>query len=151
MSHDLLFQYCPKVAVFRDDTLLLCKRRGEADYDGVFSLIGGKLEHKDKSIIDGIRREVGEEVGSDLRLSVLTRLSLNTMFQKRDGNAMILPHYYARYVGGEITLNDEYSEYAWARLSELGTFSPMIENIRWIAPTLRRFAAAATPDDFDDV
>lgn len=48
------FQYCQKLIVIspEKDTVLLCKRKGEADYDGVFSFIGGKMETSDISIMD---------------------------------------------------------------------------------------------------
>ena len=42
---------------------------------------------------------------------------------------MVLPHYYARFIGGEITLNDEYSEYRWVNLRELDRFEPKIETV----------------------
>ena len=42
---------------------------------------------------------------------------------------MVLPHYYARFIGGEIMLNDEYSEYRWVNLRELDQFEPKIETV----------------------
>ena len=53
-----LFQYCQKIAVLSNDrtSVLLCRRRGEADYDGVFSFIGGKLEVTDEDRIPGRAR-----------------------------------------------------------------------------------------------
>ena len=42
---DYNFQYCQKIVVLSKDKnkVLLCKRKGEADYDGTFSFIGGIL------------------------------------------------------------------------------------------------------------
>ena len=42
-----LFQYCQKLIILSADKsqVLLTKRKGEADYDGVYSFIGGKMEN----------------------------------------------------------------------------------------------------------
>ena len=60
-----LFQYCQKIVIFSKDgtSVLLAKRRGEADYDGVFSFIGGKLESTDGGLVQGLQREKDEEIG----------------------------------------------------------------------------------------
>jgi len=144
------FQYCPKLAVFdrAGASVLLCRRKGEQDYDGVFSLIGGKMEHKDASISAAIRREKDEEVGPGFVVQLLLTLSVDVFFAKVDGNRMILPHYYARHVQGELALSDEYSEFKWVPMDDLPHFSPMIENVRWIAPLLQRVAVQARTDEF---
>lgn len=147
------FQYCPKLAVFNAarTELLLCRRRGEADYDQVFSLIGGKMEHKDASIEEAIRREKDEEVGSKFRVRLLQHLSVDVLFTKKDGNRMILPHFYAEHVSGEIVLSDEYSEFRWISVDRLEACAPMIENIKWITPLLRRAASNAAALEFVEI
>lgn len=72
--------------------MLLAKRRGEEDYDGVFSFIGGKLESVDGGFIQGLQREKDEEVGPDCEISVVVGISLNEYFVKSNGQAMVLPH-----------------------------------------------------------
>jgi ADP-ribose pyrophosphatase YjhB (NUDIX family) len=146
----LAFQYCPKIAVFGADgaSIFLCRRKGEADYDGVFSLIGGKMEHSDPSIVDALRREKTEEVGESFRIRVLPHFSVDVMFVKADGSHMILPHHYAQYVDGEPELNEEYSESAWVPLEHLSSFEPKIDNITWISAKLARLAEIATDEDF---
>ena len=54
-----LFQNCQKIVVFKDNNtkVLLAKRKGENDFEGVYSFIGGKMETTDDSIIKGIQRE----------------------------------------------------------------------------------------------
>jgi ADP-ribose pyrophosphatase YjhB (NUDIX family) len=151
--NETLFQYCPKLAVFSASRseLLLCRRKGELDYDGVFSLIGGKMEHKDASIIDGIRREKNEEAGGNFVVRLLPHHSVDVLFTKKDGNRMILPHFYAEHVSGEIVLSDEYSEFRWVDLNELSHFTPMIENVRWIGPLLQRAGANANLAEFVEI
>lgn len=126
------FQVCQKIIVIDEaaDSVLLAKRYGEADYDGVFSFIGGKLENADGGIIDGLRREKNEEIGESAKLMVYPEISWNTYYEKKDGNSMFLPHYLALYKGGDILLNkEEYSEYDWVKLDELEEFEPKINTI----------------------
>lgn len=149
LTTDYLFQYCQKIAVFDGTKVLLCKRQNEVDYDGVFSFIGGKMERGDKSIIEGLRREKNEELGADFTIEVLSWASINFLFQKQDGNSVILPHYYARYISGEIKLSDEYSEYRWVELDELSSFQPLITNIPDAARDLYRLQLSAQAEDFE--
>jgi NADH pyrophosphatase NudC (nudix superfamily) len=137
MANTTLFQYCPKLIVISSDHkhVLLARRHKEADYDGVFSFIGGKMITTDESIIAGMKREKDEEIGSDAKLAILPNETNTLLFRKSDGNSMILPHIPAVFKSGEIKLNDEYTEYQWVPVDELDGFEPKIPNItelsRW--------------------
>jgi 8-oxo-dGTP pyrophosphatase MutT (NUDIX family) len=147
----LLFQYCPKIAVVDRGRVLVCRRKGEADYDGVFSLIGGKMEHTDASIVAGLQREKNEEVGEEFRIRLLPRFSIDTHFIKKDGTPMILPHFFAEFVAGDVRLSDEYSEYAWLSFSDLSAATNIIDNLRWIVPALHGVGAAQPPELFVEI
>ncbi|WP_433679213.1 NUDIX hydrolase [Nocardia sp. CA-119907] len=138
MSDTTHFQYCQKLVVIDPATnsVLLARRKGEADYDGVYSLIGGKMETTDGTILDAIRREKEEEIGKAAIIAIAEDLSYNVLFKKKDGNSMILPHFYGEYDGGDIELNEEYSDYAWVPVGELDSFEPKIDTI----PTAVRWA-----------
>jgi ADP-ribose pyrophosphatase YjhB (NUDIX family) len=131
MKDPYSFQYCQKIVLFNQaqDAVLLARRKGEADYDGVYSFIGGKMETTDGGFVEGLKREKNEEIGESARISVCPLTSYNAYFIKKDGSAMVIPHYYAIHQGGEITINDEYSDYKWVRLAELPAFEPKIETI----------------------
>lgn len=131
--------------VFNQDfsAVLLAKRQGEQDYDGVFAFIGGKLETTDGGLIEGLRREKDEEIGADARVSVLPTMTHNIYFQKKDGHHMILPHYVSRYDGGEITISEEYFEYQWVDVDELEAFAPKIDNIPSLVNWAIRIARAS--------
>lgn len=138
MSEITHFQYCQKMVVINPETnsLLLAKRKGEADYDNTYALVGGKMETTDGGIVEGLRREKIEEIGARAIIMIAPELSYNIYFRKKDGNSMILPHYYAEYHGGEIELNsEEYSDYTWVHLDEVDNFEPKVETIpktvRW--------------------
>lgn len=125
------FQNCQKIVVFSEDKtqVLLCKRKGEKDYDGVYSFIGGKMEITDRTIIEGMKREKREEVGMNCAIFLFPTFNHTTLYKKNDGSYMLLPHYFAIYKGGDILLNDEYSDYKWVRTDELKDFEPKIPNI----------------------
>ena len=125
------FQYCQKLVIYSKDesSVLLCKRKDEADFDGAFSFIGGKMENTDNGIIDGLQREKDEEVGKDFNIKVFPFFTTNIFFVKKDGSAMILPHFYAIQTAGDIVLNEEYSEYTWVSLEDVDNFEPKINTI----------------------
>ena len=125
------FQYCQKLVIYSKDesSVLLCKRKDEADFDGAFSFIGGKMENTDSGIIDGLQREKDEEVGKDFNIKVFPFFTTNIFFVKKDGSAMILPHFYAIHTAGEVVLNEEYSEYTWVSLEDVDNFEPKINTI----------------------
>lgn len=147
MSPNLSFQYCQKLIILSADrqSVLLAQRKDEADYNGVYSFIGGKMETTDKSIIEGMKREKDEEIGKDARVKILPHESYNLLFRKKDGNSVILPHIAGIFQSGDITLSDEYSAYRWVPLTKLASFEPKIESI----PELTNWAVAklANADD----
>jgi NUDIX domain len=145
-----LFQYCQKIVIFNKDgtSVLLAKRRGEADYDGIFSFIGGKLESTDGGLVQGLQREKNEEIGPAARIAVVTGISLNEYFIKSNGQAMVLPHYYARFLGGEITINEEYSEYKWIAVNEIDDFEPKIETVSRIVRSIQKIEKIAAREDY---
>ncbi len=147
----LRVQLCPKLLIVDElkQTALLCRRTGEADFDAHFSLVGGKLENGDLDLIAGIAREVREEIGVRVRIEILLTFSVDVLFEKQSGEKMVLPHYYARFHGGELELNEqEYGEACWVSLASLGTVDQIVPNVPDIAARLCRLLAIATADDF---
>lgn len=132
------FQYCQKLIVLSDDksNVLLAKRKDEADYNGAYSFIGGKMETTDDSILASMKREKDEEIGSDAIIAILPNESYNLFFRKKDGTAQLLPHVAGIFVSGAISLNEEYSDYKWVRIDEIEGFEPKIKNI----PELSKWA-----------
>lgn len=144
------FQYCQKIVVFSRDlqSVLLCKRKWENDYDGVFSFIGGKMETTDQSLIDWLRREKDEEVGVNFKIRVYPTFATNFLFHKKSWDAMVLPYYYTEHVEGDVVLNDEYSEYQWVKIDELDRFEPKIPNIPDIVSKLQKLSKISLEEDF---
>ena len=153
MQDITLFQFCQKIVVLNEDfdMVLLVKRKGEADFDGTFSFIGGKMETTDGGIINGLRREKTEEIGVEANLSVYPLVSYNEYYVKKNGSAMVLPHYFAVYHGGEIIINEEYSEYQWIKLSELSDFQPKIDTIEPAVRQILRIKNLAEQKDMVNI
>lgn len=145
-----LFQYCQKIIVFNDtgDSVLLAKRKGETDFDETFSFIGGKLETTDGGFIAGLKREKDEEIGERAKLDIFPDVSVNEYYTKKNGQAMVLPHTYAIYRDGDILLSDEYSEYAWVKLTDLADFEPKIKNITPMVDKILKLKRIADPSQF---
>lgn len=143
------FQYCQKIVVFSEDlkSVLLCKRKGENDYDGVYSFIGGKMENHEESFIEGLQREKNEEVGENFRIEIYPLFTTNALFKKKSLESMVLPHYYAKYLGGEIKLSNEYSDYKWVDIDKLNSFEPKIPTIPAVVTELSKLIKIITPTD----
>lgn len=143
------FQYCQKIVVFSKDeqSILLCKRKGENDYDGIFSFIGGKMENTDPSFLLGLQREKNEEVGIDFKIEISTEYTTQLLFKKSSGDYMVLPHYFARHKEGDITLNEEYSEYRWVPIKDLQLFEPKVPNIPETVAKLQKLKTIISKQD----
>lgn len=150
MNGSYSFQYCQKIVLFNETqaAVLLARRKGEADYDGVYSFIGGKLETTDGGFVPGLQREKNEEIGEKAKIQICPLVSYNVYFTKKDGSAMVLPHYYAKYLGGEIVINDEYSDYKWINLNELPAFEPKIETIEGAVEWAQKIKIPLEEKDF---
>ncbi|MFA4931187.1 MAG: NUDIX hydrolase [Patescibacteria group bacterium] len=144
------FQYCPKIAVLSSDKnkVLLCRRKGEVDYNDIFSFIGGKMETTDASIVAGLKREKDEEVGQNFQLKLYPKFSINILIRKKDGHSMIVSYYLAIHEKGDIELSEEYSEYQWVKLAKLAEFEPKFSNISEVINELRRLEKIAAAKDF---
>jgi len=94
------FQYCPKFVIFDEQftQVLLCQRKGEADFDQTFSFAGGKVETDDGDIWAGMQREKNEELGTQCRIQLYKDFCSFAYFIKKDGSHMILPHHIAVFL-----------------------------------------------------
>ncbi|NQZ84897.1 MAG: NUDIX hydrolase [Nanoarchaeales archaeon] len=144
------FQYCQKIVILSKDKtkVLLAKRKGEEDFDGIYSFIGGKMETGDTSIISGLKREKDEEIGIDCKLNLFVNFSHNLEYITNAEDYMILPHYLAIYESGEIKLNEEYSDYKWIEISKLDNFEPKIKTILNVVNKILELEKISKEKDF---
>ncbi len=158
MNEKYSFQICQKIIVFSKDRrrVLLCQRKGEADFNDLYSFIGGKMETTDqkffkglkKEELEGLRREKNEEVGKDFKIKIYQKLTTNYFYIKKDGNHMILPHYYAIYKNGKIELSNEYSNHKWVEINKISSFKPMIKNVPEVIKLFKKMEKIIDQKDF---
>jgi ADP-ribose pyrophosphatase YjhB (NUDIX family) len=105
--------------IFQRDRILMAQR-GKEPLKGWWSLPGGALEIGE-SLADGVRREVREETGLDIR-----PLGVLEIFERimRDASGVpeyhyVLIDYVCRIVGGELCAGDDVCAVEWMRLRDL--------------------------------
>jgi ADP-ribose pyrophosphatase YjhB (NUDIX family) len=153
MDPKYAFQNCQKIVLFRKNNteVLLAKRKGENDFDGIYSFVGGKMEITDGGILEGLKREKNEEIGENIKIKIWPVFNTMNYFVKKDGSHMVLPHYYARYESGEIKLNDEYEDYKWVEVSKLADFEPKIETVELMVKNLLRLVSLIKEEDLVEI
>jgi ADP-ribose pyrophosphatase YjhB (NUDIX family) len=106
-------------AIFRDGRVLIV-RRGRPPAHGLYTLPGGGVE-LGETLEQAVVREVREETGlaiAPLALVGFREAIARDAAGKIERHFVILP-FAARWVAGEIALNDELAEAQWRTLDEL--------------------------------
>jgi 8-oxo-dGTP diphosphatase len=107
-------------AIFRDGKVLIV-RRARAPAKGVYTLPGGGVE-LGETLEQAVIREIREETALDIEpveLVGFREAIARDATGRVERHFVILP-FAARYLGGEIALNEELSEADWREPSELG-------------------------------
>lgn len=103
-------------------TLLI--RRGSAPLQGQWSIPGGMLELSE-SIAEGVRRELAEETGLDVRVGDLIEV-FERIVPGEDGRTryhFVILDYLCQMVSGEARAGSDVTDVAWAREDELEKYS----------------------------
>jgi ADP-ribose pyrophosphatase YjhB (NUDIX family) len=128
-------------AIFRDGKVLIV-RRGRAPAKGVYTLPGGGVE-LGETLEQAVIREVREETALDIEpvdLVGFRQAIARDTTGRIERHFVILP-FAARYIGGEITLNEELSEADWRDPSALGSLKTTEGLAEVIAAAGARLAA----------
>ncbi|HBB54204.1 TPA: hypothetical protein DCZ79_01770 [Candidatus Nomurabacteria bacterium] len=119
--------------IHKDGKYLLVRRNpNKKAFPGKWTVPGGGLEVDDYinlpktthdhwyfAVENSLRREVREEAGIEAgKLNYL----LDITFIRPDGVPVVILSYYGDYKSGEVTLNEENIEYAWASFEEAKTY-----------------------------
>src|SRR5271154_228392 len=109
------------VVIAKGQTLLI--RRGNAPLEGQWSIPGGMLE-LGESIVEGVRRELAEETGIEVRV-----LDLIEVFERvipgdagRTRYHFVILDYLCEVVSGEAAAASDVTDVAWATEEELEKF-----------------------------
>ena len=123
------FKVALKAIIQKDGKILVLKRSCEEDvFAELWDIPGGKIEYGEK-IIDGIKREVFEETGLDVEIEFRpwSLWSFMTPAKERQTVGITL---LAKYLGGEVKLSNEHTDYKWIYPSEFADMSadPSLKN-----------------------
>jgi 8-oxo-dGTP diphosphatase len=120
-------------AIFRDGKVLLVRRAG-APAKGLWTLPGGRVEVGER-LVDAVMREVMEETGLTIDVIGLAGYResiLPDAVGDRGRHFVILP-FAARWVAGDVTLNDELDDSRWMAvdaITGLQTTEGLLEILR---------------------
>ncbi len=129
-------------AIFRDGRVLIV-RRGRPPAHGLYTLPGGGVE-LGETLQEAIIREVREETG--LAIAPLGLVGFREAIA-RDGAGRVERHFVilpfaARWVGGEIALNEELAEADWRKPDELAGLKTTEGLAEMVAAAAERVALA---------
>ncbi|MDQ8731473.1 NUDIX hydrolase [Bradyrhizobium sp. LHD-71] len=120
-------------AIFRSGNVLVV-RRAAAPAKGLWTLPGGRVEIGE-TLVEAVRREVMEETSLTVEVAGLAgyrEIILSEAVGPRGRHFVILP-FAARWVAGEVTLNDELSDGHWMPIeavAALPTTEGLLEILR---------------------
>ena len=114
-------QLAVSAAIFQNGRLLLV-RRARKPALGIWTLPGGRVEFGE-SLHQALNREVQEETGLTIEIIGLAgyREGLPRPDRGQPGHYVILP-FAARWLSGEVQLNDELDDFSWIAPDALGDF-----------------------------
>jgi 8-oxo-dGTP diphosphatase len=102
----------------------LLVRRGRAPLEGQWSIPGGVLE-VGETLVDGVRRELLEETGIEVRVGELLEVfeRINVDADGRPRYHFVVLDYLCEALRGEARAGSDVTDVAWAAPAELGKYS----------------------------
>jgi 8-oxo-dGTP diphosphatase len=110
-------QLAVSAAIFRNGKILLV-RRARSPAKGFYSLPGGRVEFGE-TLHAALDREVGEETGLNIEIAGLAAWREVVPGSTGSGHYLIMS-FAARWVRGEVKLNDELDDHKWLAPDDLG-------------------------------
>lgn len=108
------------VAIFNDKDEILLGRK-PTDPKGLYRFVGGFVDPKDSSDIAACRREAFEETGAEVEPYeyVCSAIVDDWRYRNEDDRKIMTRLFKAKYVSGRIEPNDDISELAWFKISDV--------------------------------
>ena len=110
-------QLAVSAAIFRNDTILLV-RRARSPAKGFYSLPGGRVEFGE-TLHAALHREVAEETALKVEIVDLAAWR-EVMPETGGGGHYLIMSFAARWVSGEVVLNDELDDFKWLKPDAIG-------------------------------
>lgn len=132
-------QLAVSAGIFRDGKILLVRRAREPA-KGIYTFPGGRVEFGE-SLTEAVAREVREETG--LAIDIVGLAGWREALPARTGghgHFVILP-FAARWVSGEIMLNDELDDARWLPPDDLGGL-PITTGLETVIASARKIVGA---------
>jgi 8-oxo-dGTP diphosphatase len=105
-----------KAVILNDGKILLMRRSdGYGDISGTWDIPGGRTCPGEEPV-EGLKREVKEETGMDLK-EVLRPLDARTVFN--DGKTQIVRITFLCRADGDVNISEEHTEFEWFDLKTL--------------------------------
>lgn len=108
---------CAGALVIQDERVLLVQRAVEPA-KGCWDIPGGFL-HADEHPIDGMRREINEETGLDIRVLGLLGVYMDRYLFEGEESVTLNHYYIVEPIGGELKAADDVNDYRWFDLDHL--------------------------------
>lgn len=145
--------------IYKDGKYLLLQRSlDKKAFPGKWTVPGGKLEVKDYiglpkttndhwyfAIDKALRREIMEEAG--LEVGKLKYL-LDMVFMQPDGVPGVILSFYCDYKSGNVKLDEDNINYAWATLDEARNYD-MVEGLLGELEMVEKIIKGADPDKME--
>lgn len=124
--------------ICKDDKYLITKRSmTEKNYPGVWTVPGGTIDLEDHTepnedglmynvIETALKREIKEETGLEY---VNLRYLVSLAYPRKDENFAMCLSFAVDYIGGEVVLNEESTDYAWITYKEVDDYE-LIKGIK---------------------
>jgi 8-oxo-dGTP diphosphatase len=127
-------------AIFRDGRVLIV-RRGRAPAHGLYTLPGGGVE-LGETLEEAVMREVREETALAIEPIDLVgyRQAVARDAEGRVERHFVILPFAARWIAGEVSLNEELDEAHWLAPNELGGFKTTEGLAQIIAAAVQRMA-----------
>ncbi len=110
-------QLAVSAAIFRNDNILLV-RRARSPAKGFYSLPGGRVEFGE-TLHAALNREVDEETA--LKIEIVGLAGWREVVPGTSGGGhYLMMSFAARWVSGEVVLNDELDDFKWLAPDALG-------------------------------
>jgi 8-oxo-dGTP diphosphatase len=110
-------QLAVSAAIFRNDNILLV-RRARSPAKGFYSLPGGRVEFGE-TLHAALNREVDEETALKIEIAGLAGWREVVPGTSGGGHYLIMS-FAARWVSGEVVLNDELDDFKWLAPDSIG-------------------------------
>jgi 8-oxo-dGTP diphosphatase len=110
-------QLAVSAAIFRNDNILLV-RRARSPAKGFYSLPGGRVEFGE-TLHTALSREVDEETALKIEIAGVAGWREVVPGASGGGHYLIMS-FAARWVSGEVVLNDELDDFKWLKPDALG-------------------------------